>query len=606
MTSYHAPQDLQLAWDTLRSLLAEQKFEQAGQLLLAHAEQLLEYNGWRALNAVLPLFPAHLFDEDPDFRYVEGLVYAKAGLHQEAINLLERARFSYTTNQAYTKAAQCGLELVRLYLGRDNFRTAYYYLNEEIEPLIERGLVTDPLVRARFFLRMAELCPDIGKLRVSVEYAHQAFATYKAIGDLPGQFYALVRLAGTANHLGNYAEAASKLELAWSCYNTGNLGANARSRLLNIMIHQQWYQGKLEDALALAANYLTLVDEEQFSNFRIYARMLLGNLYRSNHEFEQAEQWYEETRRLITELNYHFYTPWVDMQMAWLRALEGRIDEARSLIHASLKTSDLGQAISFQVLLALINLLDNSIAVAARLLQESLAYYMASGDLLSCCALRFYLALVCLRNGQAEAAQAYLHEALGWLAQQHLDGFPHWWYPPFVSELCAYTLQVDIFPEVAERIFVNRLKEAGVSALRALLYAENPAGRNYARRLLFLIEGNSFDELVDLEDETSRKILEELLYQGKLRREGLAQLRQRLMTAQQRKTPNPTLLSIFALYVNGYTRAEIANRLDCSVATVRNYINLLYHIFDLPSEDFEHRRDRQRQLAECARELGYV
>lgn len=606
MNSLPTDPDIPTVLEAVRTLLQTAAYDQAGKMLVAQIEMLLEPGDWQAVQALLPLFPGHLFDEDPDLRYVEGLVYAKAGRVQEATKLLERARFSYTTHQAYSKAVKCSLELARLCLSRDNFRTAYYYLAEEIQPLIAKGLVTDPTLEARFFLRMAELCPDIGKLRTAIDYAKQAFAVYKAIDDINGQFYALVRLAGTTTHLGDYGEAASKLDLAWSCYSAGNLGANAQARLLNLVIHQNWYQGKLPEALTQAYAYQALVDQEQFSNFRVYARMLLGNLHRTAGQFDLAQHWYAEARGLVAELNYQFYAPWIDAQTAWLRVLEGHLDEARLLIHASLKTSDLGQAISFQVFLAIINIVDKSWAVANRLLRESLTYYRESGDMLSCCALQFYLTLVHLRSGQAETAQTYLRQALGWLAQQHLDGFPHWWHPPLVSEVCAYALQVDIFPDVAERIFVNRLGKAGSNALRALLHGNSPVVHTRAGGLLHLIEGRTFDELAGIEDETCRSILEELIYQGKLSSAGLARLTKLLMTAQQRKTPNPTLLTVFALYVNGYPRTEIAEKIGCSVANVRNYINLLYHIFEIPNEGFQHRRDRQKQLTELARIQKFI
>ena len=170
----------------------------------------------------------------------------------------------------------------------------------------------------------------------------------------------------------------------------------------------------------------------------------------------------------------------------------------------------------------------------------------------------------------------------------------------------AYALTTDIFPDVAERIFVNRLGKAGSSALHKLLSSDSVSARTRAGHLLHLIEGQAFDELKGLKDVTYRPILEELLYHGQLQRNGLARLTQLLMTAQQRKTPNVTLLTVFALYVNGYTRIEIAEKLGCSVANVRNYINLLYHIFEIPNEGFQHRRDRQKRLAELARTQGFI
>jgi len=598
--------EFQSVHDSVCTLLAAGALDEAVQMLFNQIEPLLEQSDWQSVHALLTLFPIIAFEETTDLRYVEGLIYAKAGLLSEATNLLERARFSYTVQHSYNKMARCSLELARLCLSRENFRTAYYHLHEEVEPLIEQRVVDDPALRARFFLRMAELCPDVGRLRATVDYAQQALNTYKTINDNTGQFYALVRLASSALALGEYAEAASRLDMAKACHTAAHLGGNAQARLLNLTIHLAWYQGHLPAALASAHTYLQLVDQEQLSNFQVYARMLLGNLERCVGQFALAEHWYAETRHLIATLNYPLYLPWVDAQTAWLRVLEGRLGEARMLIHSSLKTSDLGQSMSFQVVLALINLLDGQGAVAERLLGESLTFYTTSGDSLSCSALQIYLALVKLKRGELATAQDCLHKALGWLAQQRLDGFPHWWHPGLVAEACAYALTTDIFPDVAERIFVNRLGKDGVGALRNLLYGSNPTASLRAGQLLTLIEGYVFTELADFDDTPNKRVIEELLQAGKLRREGFAALKQLLMTARQRQTANPTLLATFGLYVNGYTRAEIAHQLSCSVANVRNYINLIYHIFGVGDGGLASRRDRQKRLAELAHTRGFI
>ena len=192
------------------------------------------------------------------------------------------------------------------------------------------------------------------------------------------------------------------------------------------------------------------------------------------------------------------------------------------------------------------------------------------------------------------------------LAQQRLDGFPHWWHPELVSQACAYALVTDIFPDVAERIFINRLGKNGSGALRALLYSDNAMARLRAGKLLTLLDGCAFTELTELDSTHSKRVIEELLHTGQLRAEGFVALKQLLMTARQRQSANPTLLAAFGLYVNGYTRMEIAKLLGCSVANVRNYINLIYHIFEIDNEGFASRQDRQQRLAEMAREHGFI
>jgi hypothetical protein len=105
---------------------------------------------------------------------------------------------------------------------------------------------------------------------------------------------------------------------------------------------------------------------------------------------------------------------------------------------------------------------------------------------------------------------------------------------------------------------------------------------------------------------SAREVLEELLQEGRLRAEGFPRLEETLTTAEQRRTPNPTLTAVFGLYVYGATRAEIANRLGIEPEMARNYITMIYHIFPLKPEDFADRKARRQRLAELAREEGFI
>ncbi len=607
MTPSPLPPACQEALASIQSLQQQAGWQSAALLLATHLEALLGHCAEIVLAELLTHFPADVLNQTPDLHYVQGMLHTKAGRLNEAINLLERAKFSYRISQHnFDQAARCCLEIVRIYLSREHFAVAYHYLIDELQPLIEQGVIHNPQIRARFCLRMAEITPDIGKLQESLRYAQEALALYQAANDIPGQFYALVRLASASAHVGDYEQAASYLEMAKTYHTLGNLGQLEQARLLNLVIHLRWYVGNLETALQQAHQYCALVDGEEYSNFRVYARMLLGNLQRGLGEFAAAESWYGEARRLASQLNYERYLPWIDVQTAWLRILQNRLDEARALVYTSLKTSDLGQAMSFQLFLAVVELLEHQYHAAERLLRESFAFYEKSGDALTLCAIRFHLAYAALQEDHLAQAQPILAAALTWLAQRRLDYFPHWWHPTILSTVCAYALAQDLYPEIVERIFIYHLKQAGVPALRALLHAQHLETHTRAYHLLRLLDGEVFDELAHFPAGKGKQILTELLQQGLLRREGFARLQAELITADHRKTPNPTLLAVFGLYVNGYSRDVIAEKLECSVPNIRNYITLLYQQFGLDPEGFTTRRSRQQRLVEMARARGFI
>lgn len=602
-----SPQALLLILNAIRSAQQADQHGQAAVLLAEHIHTLLDICGTALGTEVLTHFPPALFHENRDLYYVEGMLYARTGQVTEAIKQLERARFSYTIAPAKVEqAVRCSLELARLYCSREGFQTAYYHLRQHVQPWIDEGVLTDPTLRARFYLRMAELTPDIGRFGETVAYARQALQIYQETQDLTGQYLTLVRIASALIHLADYSEAAATIALAKECLAVGEFEPLARARVLNLESHYHWHRGQLPEAVAVAQEYLALVDLEPTSNFRVYARILLANLHRDLGHFATAEKWYAATRQVTTELDYHLYQPWIDAQVAWLHLLQGQIDPARCHIHTSLQTADLGQTMSFQVTLAVIHLCEGQPTVAERLLVESLTFYEQSGDALAGCTLRFYLALTTLRQGQTERAYQYLAQALGWLAEHHIDYLPYWWHPPLLSEICAHALLVDLYLDVVERIFLNHLRTAGKAALKALLHGPDQVAAHKAYHLLHSL-GDGIDDLVaHLPAGVAKEVLVQLLESGKLCPAAYPRLEKELMTATHRPKPNPTLMAVFGLYVHGVAREEIAERLGCSLPGVRNYITAIYEHFGVGAEGFATRRARRAKLVATARTNGFV
>ena len=98
----------------------------------------------------------------------------------------------------------------------------------------------------------------------------------------------------------------------------------------------------------------------------------------------------------------------------------------------------------------------------------------------------------------------------------------------------------------------------------------------------------------------------QLVAEGKLRRSCLPLLFTKLTTAEHQRTPNPTLVAVFGLYLAGLLREEIAKRLDYSVPLVRNYINQIYARFNVTKEEWPKTTERKERLRTFAREAGFV
>ncbi len=592
---------------SIQTLLDDQAWDQAASQLAAQIMPLLADQQSAAITQLLRQFPTELAGEQRDLLFVAGLVQAQSGQIAHGLRLLERARFASLVPQPdYHAATRISLEIVRLHFQLDHIQAALHHLHDVIQPLIDQDLVTDPRLQGQFFRFLSEISPDEGKQRESIEYARRAFAAFQAVQDSDGQFRALLRLASAHIHLGEFVEAEARLAAAPGCYGGHELTPTARTYLLNPQIHLAWYRGDLHEARQRAEDYLTLADREPFSNLRVYARTLLGNLERAAGNYSAAEKWYQVAQTVAERIHYQRYLPWINVQVGWTRLLTGQLNAARLLFHAALRDADLGEAMSFQVGLAVIYLLEGQGAAAERLLIRSASFYQDSGDLLPLSTIRFYLALATLQTHQPDQAADYLSLALDWMAQHRIDYLPHWWHPQLLSEALAQAIDLDLYPEVVERILVYHLGEVALPALRRLRGSERTRVQQQAERLRLLIAQQQSDHLSNLPEGPNKRTIAALLRSGHLSPEGFERLQAELRPAQVRPKANSTLLAVFALYTNGHSRQEIAIRLGCSLANVRNYITLIYQHFGVNAQDFSTRAKRRQALIALARAQGFL
>ncbi|MCB0064151.1 MAG: hypothetical protein KDE19_18640, partial [Caldilineaceae bacterium] len=544
-------------YEQVEANLATGQYAVAYAKFAEHIDILLKQFDNETLQALLGQMASHADYLGPDYFFSQGMLWAQGSHLDWAVEYLQQAKQGYLSRGCQGHAIRCTLEIARIYHRQEDFRLAACYLAEEAHTMIGNCQDVEPGLQAMFLLDMAHLATDIGQLKISQDYAERALQVYAAEGDLYGQFRSQLRIGRNFIQAGRYAEAQNHLQLARQYFHIGQFGIAAEALLLNAEIHLRWYQWRLDDAIYLANLYLKIADHERLHNPRVYARILLGNLYRDKGEFARAHQWYDQTQQLVVEYAYDLYQPWLDAQRAWLFLLDGHYIAAREFSQRSLKTTDWGQKMSFQVQEAVLHLVNDKPAAAVPLLQESLNYYTTSGDPLACCTIQMYLAYAAMRTEKPGDLLTYLDGAFSWLDERNLDIVPHWWHPEIVAEVCSQAIVIDLHPEIVRQIVVNRVGDHAVPPLTKLLRADDLDVRRRAHHLLNVVTGQSITVLSHLPDSRAKEVLQDLLDQGHLLADGYPRLEYTLMTAKQRRHPNSTIIAVFALHILGYKRDVI-------------------------------------------------
>ena len=614
----------------LATVLALQQaghYGQASQVLADQDPYFYDQVEIKVLYGVLAHFPQPLIAQKPALCYVQALFARRMGQVQQATQLLLDAKATYAAANQHQGVVHCSLELARLAQQQGNAQRAHHYLQTEVQPLLEQQLRPAHRLQAHYALQMADSWLAQGNLAVAHTYAQQALTHYVDNGDAYGQLLAELWLARRALHAGEYRTARRHLSNAQQQMTAAPLGALAEAALRHNELLLAWYQRALETALQSAESYLSVADTEPYSRDRIEARLLLGNLHRDLRQYRAATSWYAETSAVIEQLGYPTYSARLQAELAWLHILEGQLPAARALLEdprqrlqeglgtnqrqvSQPQTLEVQQCqrlqTGLQVTQAMLHLLDGEWAQANALFDGTMAVYADRGDWLTVCTLRLYRGYSALHQGDTSTVLRQLEPAFHWLAAQQLTTFPHWWHPKILAEVCSHALLCNLYPEIVEQILVTHLGKTSLPSLKLLEKTDDIELRRQVFRLQQIIRGFSVSTLDQVRDSPNKQVIQELLEQGELCAETYHELESELMTAHNRQYPNPTIIAVFGLYIKGWSRAEIAKTLSCSLENVRNYITLIYQHFDLPATHFQSRESRKQKLIEVARARGFI
>ncbi len=591
----------------IRDLQERGAWESAAHLFAEHAVTLIDRQPVATVAALYAPFPSHVVERLPTLWYLAGLVNAARNRAAEAMHWLTSAIEYYTRHQEHPeRQAWIHLELARIEYRRDNFAEVQVHVDCAMQLASQIG-TQSPALHAFLYYMIANLCADTGRVAEGVGYARTAAEEFRQQGSTLGEFRALLSMGSLARQMGDFRTEREAVVQARACYQSGHLEPYSFEALLGAETHLAWYRGDLDGALEQAQMWLALTQGGGYSRRRLYATLVLGNVLRALGRYDQALQAYQNARRIADEHNANFVR-WIDAQESWVAALQGRLDEAAELAARALTPADHGQRMSFQVNLAVVDLLRNRWATAEGPLQESLAFYRRSNDQVATCAISFALAYAQIASkAQFSTILQTLQADLRWLAGCDNAYFPLWWHPLLVSRVALWLLTTTDYRPLGRRLFLQgKLGGDGLRTLQQAAYAGGGALSLEATDLLTILGQPPLHHLDGVEDVSVRTVIADAVAQGQLAASALPELLRQLRTAQEQERDNPTAVAIFLLHVQGVTSQEIGAKLACSRSTVSHTLQSIYESLGVARAAGTTRTEQRAALRRAAQARGLL
>jgi len=607
MTSEASGKAPYFAIDQIRHHQEQSEWKSAAELLADHAIDLLDRLDAAQLTTLFAPFPQREIEQSPTLCYVAGLINARSQNVQSAIDLLHKAiAYLLSENIHLDRLVWCYLELARQHYARDEFEIVGDYI-DRAEALMRQAHPLTPGHEAFFHYMIGCLCADTGRVTEGWRYAQQAAHQYRSLQNPAREFRAWLAVCSFSKQAGYYQVAFDALEQARLCYEQGRLESAAFEALLNAETHLAWYRGHLTDALATAQIWVRFSQGGGFHRQRLYAHWMMGNVLRALGRYEQARQFAAITRQIASEHTPNFIR-WVDAQESWLALLQGDYVEAETLIYRALATADHGLRMSFQVNLAVIELLTGRWKEAEPRLRESHAFYRQSQDRQATCAIAFHLAYLQVEQGARPSAMLkLLRPELRWLGQCDNAYFPFWWHPEIVSRIAIFLLGVPEFHALARRFFLqSHLGRAGTTALQqAYAHARSALHAEIAELLATRGELPPNVDMPAPDQLEANRIIAAAMERALISPIMASQIFHRLRSARQRYQENPTSVAIFLLHIQGVSTGDIAQRLNCSLSLISHSLQSIYETFDVSRKEGT-RIEQRAALVQAARAEGLL
>ena len=470
--------------------------------------------------------PDRVVSADPWLLFYRGRILRLQDRVDEALPLQEVALELFRDQGDQKGIAQCLFELGVIHHYRNEPRNAIDSLEKAVA-----SASSEPLLQVEGLSFLIVCYGRTGQFTSALRSGEIAFSLLSGIGDRQirtlGQIEVLRRIARIHMRRGDVLAA---VELARRAHELHRYDKNIDERVeaYTLFALAQVYsaKGEMESALKAAHQAEAIARKYRMDWMLSTLSGIEGQVLAMMQDYEAAEECY---RRAGYPTNDYADT-------AYLRILQGRLDEAERILRAELAiVEEEGIEPELARVKALFGLMlaeKGQNAAARESFLNAATVFLRLDYRPRLAGVHLHLARLCLREREMAEARQYLNRALGFAAEKECYNF-FLWAPEVIASVCAEALKEGIQMSCVVSLCSKRLGAAQASYFLPLLTHRDAGVRSGATEILRSISGAGAQSLLadgkllqSCPDEDIKSRLLEAILNTRLTMEGLARLRE--------------------------------------------------------------------------------
>lgn len=494
--------------EAVHHYLAAQSYDDAARIVQNIGEKMLAIGRLETLSGWLDSFPPGFLAAHAELLFLQGRTFQLLERFAEALEAHLSARQLFGKQNDRDGQARALSQIGLAYYNLGDYLAAWRTMKQAVEELGQ-----DKNRYPEVLVSLGLTCADLRSITEGAAFIEEAAQIYQARGDVQDLVRSLYYLASLRTHAGDLELALSGIQRSKMLHQMAGLDERLLCRILNVMGQIQWLRGDFAAALLTLREAQEIAQKHTLTMLNSWITLAMGNVYRDEGNFPQAQSYYDQALRLSEEVNHPNTTAEVMNDISWLKLLAGLPQAARQWGERALSLVGSEKTSYYPFILISLGAIAGELCDfegAMTRLRRGIEVLDRVDERIGLVGAELYLAHLCYQMDDVVRGDIYLERGLAIGEKGGFYTFP-FWHPEVMAALCAKAIASGIHSDYAASLIARRLSVTAADYLLPLLRSEDEAVLRRTVGLLAAVgDGRAIAPLQRLAMTSDDSLIEEL------------------------------------------------------------------------------------------------